>query len=484
MFFNVDTLPHKRRLLISVGAACLLASPLLVAETDLDEPLPIFAPLPTSSLEGPVFSPSLKQLLDSFRWQAGQPMGQAQALNALRDKIQRALEQQPRILAQRSRERESVLQIDEVRAVRRPQVNAGLEYRNDLQRNESLPDRGSRVDAVVTLSQLLMDFGASGERLRAADLSAEAAFWQSHASVEEEILYAVTAYLDVARLTAQRQLAEHNMQQHQRIFEDVQLRREAGAGSQADMLRAQSRLSDAKSRLVSLEGDLARAVNVYQEAFFTMPDVLALPQGAALLSESSAEQLLNDALTRNASLRSQTLASEASDAEAQSTRNARLPSLSVAVEGRQFDVNDFSDSDNDVALLFNLDYTPYSGGATSARIAQAVERQQQSQFEQQALRRELEREVRSAYTDTRTRRAELEAQTATLAAEEEALLAYRDQFAVGRSSINDLLDAQRDLFQTALELVDRRVRWEQASFQQLAVTGQLLDVMEIYLERR
>ncbi|MCO7230414.1 TolC family protein [Halomonas sp. CnH100-B] len=462
----------------------LLVSPPLIAQPVLEEPLAEMPPLPASSLDGPAFSPELKELLDRFRWQASEATGSSVALVALREKIQRAIEQQPGILAQRSRERESVLRIDEVRAVRRPQVNAGLEYRNDLQRTESLPDRGSRVDAVVTLSQLLLDFGASSERVRAADLSAEAAFWQSQSSVEEEVLYAVNAYLDVARLTAQRQLAEHNLEQHQRIFEDVSLRREAGAGSRADVLRAQSRLSDAESRLVTLEGELARAINVYQEAFFTTPDVLALPQGATLLSDANADRLLDRALAQNAALRSQTLTSEASDAEAQATRNARLPSLSVAVEGRQFDVNDFNESDNDVALLFNVDYTPYSGGATSSRVAQAVERQQQSQYEQQALRRELEREVRSAYTDTRTRRAELEAQTATLAAEEEALLAYRDQFAVGRSSINDLLDAQRDLFQTALELINRRVRWEQAAFQQLAVTGELLDVMEIHLERR
>ena len=462
----------------------LLVSPPLIAQPVLEEPLAEMAPLPASSLDGPAFSPELKELLDRFRWQASEATGSSVALVALREKIQQAIEQQPGILAQRSRERESVLRIDEVRAVRRPQVNAGLEYRNDLQRTESLPDRGSRVDAVVTLSQLLLDFGASSERVRAADLSAEAAFWQSQSSVEEEVLYAVNAYLDVARLTAQRQLAEHNLEQHQRIFEDVSLRREAGAGSRADVLRAQSRLSDAESRLVTLEGELARAINLYQEAFFTTPDVLALPQGAALLSDANADRLLDRALAQNAALRSQTLTSEASDAEAQATRNARLPSLSVAVEGRQFDVNDFNESDNDVALLFNVDYTPYSGGATSSRVAQAVERQQQSQYEQQALRRELEREVRSAYTDTRTRRAELEAQTATLAAEEEALLAYRDQFAVGRSSINDLLDAQRDLFQTALELINRRVRWEQAAFQQLAVTGELLDVMEIHLERR
>lgn len=483
MNVNVMALPRRVRLGCCLGAMLLLTCPPLVAQPVSDareEPLP----LPASSLEGPVFTPELRQQLDAFRWQEGRSAQRHQGLDDLRYRLQSALEQQPRILAQRSRERESVLQIDEVRAVRRPQVNAGLEYRNDLQRTEALPDRGSRMDAVVTLSQLLLDFGASGERLRAADLSAEAAFWQSQVSIEEEVLYAINAYLEVARLTTQRQLAEHNLQQHQRIFTDVSLRRDAGAGSRADVLRAQSRLSDAESRLISLEGELARAINVYQEAFFTTPDTLALPESAAMLRDVNADQLLDSALSRNAALRSRTLASEASGAEAQATRNARLPSVSVAVEGRQFDVNDFNESDNDVALLFNVDYTPYSGGATSARVAQAVERQQQSQYEQQALRRELEREVRSALTDTDTRRAELAAQTATLAAEEEALLAYRDQFAVGRSSINDLLDAQRDLFQAAVELVNRRVRWEQASFQQLAVTGELLEALEIHIERR
>ena len=361
----------------SLILSLLLVSPALIAQPLQEEPLAEMAPLPASSLEGPAFSPELKELLNRFRWQPSETAGQSPALVALREKIKQAIEQQPGILAQRSRERESVLRIDEVRAVRRPQVNAGLEYRNDLQRTESLPDRGSRVDAVVTLSQLLLDFGASSERVRAADLGAEAAFWQSQSSVEEEVLYAVNAYLDVARLTAQRQLAEHNLEQHQRIFEDVSLRREAGAGSRADVLRAQSRLSDAESRLVTLEGELARAINVYQEAFFTTPDVLALPQGAALLSDANAERLLDRALAQNAALRSQTLASDASDAEAEATRNARLPSLSVAVEGRQFDVNDFNESDNDVALLFNVDYTPLQrwcyllAGCSSGRTSTA-----------------------------------------------------------------------------------------------------------------
>ena len=135
----------------------LLVSPPLMAQPVLEEPLAKTAALPASSLDGPAFSPELQELLDRFRWQASEATGSSMALIALREKIQQAIEQQPGILAQRSRERESVLRIDEVRAVRRPQVNAGLEYRNDLQRTESLPDRGSRVDAVVTLSQLLLD---------------------------------------------------------------------------------------------------------------------------------------------------------------------------------------------------------------------------------------------------------------------------------------------------------------------------------------
>ncbi|MBR2513958.1 MAG: TolC family protein [Halomonas sp.] len=455
--------------------------PTLHAESDVIVTTTASA-LPVSSLEGPVFSEALRKQLDGFYWQEAASPNTAEGLALLKQHLHEALEQQPRIQSQRSRERESILQIDEVRAARRPQVNAGLEYRNDIQRTDSLPDRGSRVDAVVTLSQLLLDFGASGERLRAANLTADAAFWQTQASIEEEVLYAIRAYLDVTRINTQLALAEHNFIQHQRIFDDVQARRDAGAGARADVLRAKSRLSDARSRQISLEGELARAANVYQEAFFRAPTSLPLTQASALLTSMDIEQLLDESLARNASLRSGLLSSQASDAEAIAESNARWPRLSVAVEGRQFDVNDFSDADNDVSLLFNVDYTPYSGGATSSRIAQAEERLLQSEFDQQTLRRELEREVRSAHTDTTTRLAELKAQTATLDSEEQALLAYREQFSIGRSSINDLLDAQRDLFQAAAELVNRRTRWEEANFEKLAVTGQLLDAMEIRVE--
>jgi len=475
-------MPPSRRLL-AVAVLLFLTCGKAYAQEQLLAPSPEATPPAfLTSLEGPVFPAHLQAMLERFNWEGGTDTQADSAIYSLRSKLQKALLQQPRLQAQRSRESESQLRIQEARAERRPQIDAGFEYRNDLQRNEALPDRGSRVDAVVTLSQLLFDFGASAQRVHSADLSAEAEYWQTRARTEDEVLYATNAYLEVARVSAQLELAEHNLSQHQRILDDVKARRDAGAGSRADVLRAESRLTNAQSNKVSLEGELSRALNAYQEAFFTTPERLDLPRAADFLAEQEISQLLEGALERNPSLQSSSLASQASKAEADATRNARFPRLSVAVEGRQFDVDNISDSDNDVALLFNVDYTPYSGGATSARIGQAEERRRQARFEQDSLKRELEREVNSAYTDTLTRLEELKAQARSLAAEEQALMAYREQFGIGRSSINDLLDAQRDLHQAATELVNRRIRWEEASFQQLAITGQLLDVMEITVE--
>lgn len=475
-------MPLSRRLLL-IAVSLLLISGKTYAEALFADASPEATSQPfLSSLEGPAFPAPLQAKLESFDWQDADDTHSEDPLSSLRGKLQKALLLQPRLQAQRSRENESQLRIQEVRAERRPQIDAGLEYRNDLQRTHALPDRGSQVDAVVTLSQLLFDFGASGQRVLSANLTAEAEYWQTRASAEDEVLYAVNAYLEVTRVSAQIELAEHNVIQHQRILDDVKARRAAGAGSRADVLRAESRLVNAHSNKVSLEGELARAKNTYREAFFASPDRLALPRTVGYLGKQTVDQLLTDALERNPSLRSRTLASQASQAKADATRNARFPRLSVAVEGRQFDVDSLSESDNDVALLFNLDYTPYSGGATSARIGQADERQRQAQFEQESLTRELEQEFRSAYTDTLTRFEELKAQSSNLAAETEALLAYREQFSIGRSRINDLLDAQRDLHQAASELINRRIRWEEASFQQLAITGQLLDVMEIIVE--
>lgn len=439
-------------------------------------------PAPVSTLETPAFTPEVASLLSPFFWREGVPQGEAERLAPFRDRLIEALDRQPSLRAQWAREAESTLRVDEVRAERLPQVNMGLEQRNSLNGvNRNAFDSGNRLDAVASVSQLLYDFGASGQRLEAAHLEAEAQRWQSQALGQQVVMDAITAHYDVLRFSSQLALAEDNLIQHQRILDDVAARSEGGAGSRADVLRAESRLAEARAQLVNLQGQLARARNAYFEAYFTYPTELGMPS-LPVSSTGNVETALEMAQRVDAELNRSLRENEAFQAKALAERSSQFPRLSVNLEGRQFDIDQPSESESDLALLFQVDYSPYTGGAATSRTAQAERRFEQAVFERQALQRELETRLRSAFTDLKSRRESLRAQSLTLTADQQALEAYRAQFSIGRRSLGDLLDAQRDLFQSARGLVDSRIEWELARFQQLAVTSQLLPTLEIVIE--
>ena len=433
--------------------------------------------------EAPAFSAEVSAMLEPFSWQADKAperFGRLE-LALLREQLRPALAEQPRLLVQLSREQEAGFRIDEARAERRPQLQLGLEHRSSLREvDRNAFDRGTRVDAIASVSQLLFDFGASGQRVRSAELGAEAERWQSRASTEQLLMDGLQTYYDVLRFRMQVALAEDNVERHQRILEDVQERRTAGAGSRADVLRAQSRIADARSRLVSLQGQLARARNAYIEIFAQAPGSdMALPRLPLRIAVEDVEAALSRAMRENSALKRSLTQTDASAAAARAERNSRWPRVSLSLQGRQFDVNDPSDRDTDMAVLVNVEYSPYTGGASSSRVDQADARLNQARHERAALQRELASQFRSALTDAEARESAWQAQTLAVEADREALEAYRAQFVLGRRGLTDMLDAQRDLFQSVLQLVDYRIDWDLARFNYLYVSGELLPTLEL-----
>lgn len=436
----------------------------------------------TSSQQGAAFSDSVAGMLEPYLWRQGVTAESAGAmeLSVWRQALQRALGGQPRLQVELAREREAELEIDEVRAERRPQISFGLEHRTGLSEvNRNAFDRGSRVDAVASVRQLLFDFGASGYRLDSAELGADAAGWQSRDTAQQTVLEAIEAHYEVLRYRALVELAEDNVRQHDQILDDVEERRSAGAGSTADVLRAQSRRADARSRLVTFEGEQQRAINSYVEAFAERPGELELPRLSLAVQDQAVDQALEYALAENSAVKRILLQADANIAAARAERRSRFPSLSLGLEARQFDVDDRSESENDVALTVNLEYQPYTGGAASARVGQADARVSQARYERAAIRRELENALRSAHTDVRSRWHAWQAQSLALDADRNALEAYRAQFRIGRRSLTDLLDAQRDLFQSATQLVEQRIEWDLARFRYLSVSGRLLSTLDL-----
>lgn len=394
-------------------------------------------------------------------------------LEVLSDRLATAVTRSPRLALQRSVGEEAGFRIDEVRSTRRPRISLAVEQRNsvsDVQRNAF--DRGSRMDGVLRVRQLLFDFGASGASLDSAERTAAAERWATREATRSTVLEALDAHYDLLRHRVQRTLARANVGEHEALLDAVSQRAEGGVGGGAEVLRARGRLAEARAREVSLTGGLARAENRYRERFFEeAPQAPLLPD---LPAAASTEDALEDIVDRHPGFVAALERADAAVASLKAARRERLPRMTLELQGRQLDVDQADTADRSVAVLVNLEYVPYSGGQQSARVGQANERLRQARMERAAIRRELESAYRSARTDVTAARAAWAAHSATVDAERAAIAGYRDQFAIGRRSLTDVLEAQRDLFQSELLLVDARIEWDLARFRLLAMESRLL----------
>lgn len=71
-------------------------------------------------------------------------------------------------------------------------------------------------------------------------------------------------------------------------------------------------------------------------------------------------------------------------------------------------------------------------------------------------------------------RAELPARVRAVVADSMTVETYMEQFGIGRRSLSELLDAERDLFLNATALIDRRIDHDLSWFRLQGLTGQLL----------
>ena len=412
----------------------------------------------------------------------------AQEDPVFRDYIRAAVRRQPSLGVQLARREEFGASVREAQAGWLPQVSGGLVYRGEIETtNRSAFDRGSRTDLVLSVSQRLWDFGATSADIRAARSRADAQSSESVAVAEQLVLRAVVAHYDVLRYEAQVQIAGFHLDQGRRLLAMVRDRVDAGAGSSADVLRVESRVVDLDSQLIRLAGQRDRAFHAYREIFGFEPGKLRLP---ATVFGQELEELPDFAELRasHPALQRQRALLEAAASDRQGASARLYPRFSLELQARRFDVlgsssaadeNDLIEGDDDVAVLLQMQYDIFTGGALQSRKSQAMARERQALLEYEQLERDLVRDVRSAYSDAASGREALRATVLAVRADEQTLLAFYDQFTIGRRNLTEVLDTQRDLFLSSLELVNRRVDHDLLRFQQLAVKGRLLDAFDL-----
>jgi adhesin transport system outer membrane protein len=339
-------------------------------------------------------------------------------------------------------------------------------------------DEKSRSVGIVA-RQLLYDFGAVGGRVDAQTSRETAADAKSEARRSELALRALSAWHEVFRARQIVNLSSVNRLSRQQILSFIEEREQLGGSSRSDVLRVRARLSDAQAALVFAQSRLDAAEATYREVFdATPPADLPLPEIVALDLARFAD--VARLAQQNALIAEAQAQSDAARYDAKSAAASMLPSVHLEVSATRRDMGGEGVVPGvDKAALVVFRHNLYSGGAEAARARQAEHRATESKFEEDNLRRQLERAITQTIADVKNSNAVVAARKETVQVAALAFEAVREQFAFRRGTLLDLLRAQEDLYLAGRDMIDGVVDHALARYRLLHLGMDLVPMFEI-----
>ncbi|WP_251978911.1 TolC family outer membrane protein [Salinicola avicenniae] len=411
--------------------------------------------------------------------------GSAQA-QTLTEAVTQAVMSYPATRTELARYRQSLDDADAQRGAYRPSVD--LEARVGYGENESEIDGVSQSSdphdyrrAYVTISQLIWDGNTTLERIRQADAESDYQRWQIAAAANQIGLATINSYLDVLRSQRLVDLAQRNVDTHQRIAADIRRREELGAGTTTDTSQVEGRLAQAQSSLISARNNLDDAVSSFVRYVGERPRDLSLPDQAdmdsvpnefdAAMAMATADNPLVIAASRSIAAAQYEVAAERGDF---------LPSFHAEASrqaSRDYDYegNDSDDWNADLVMSWNL----YRGGIDTAELRSREDALRAVRYDSDRSLREIRDELRLAWNARDYVTSQLPYLQRHVDASQQTRVNYRKQFDIGRRTLLDMLDSETELFNAQQAQVEAEFALRRANYRLLSATGQLLDNLQV-----
>lgn len=318
----------------------------------------------------------------------------------------------------------------------------------------------------LTLNYLLLDFGGragAAEENRQALLAAD---WNHNAQVQNVVLAAETAYFRHLGSRSLAEAASTSLQQAQSVLDAARTRHDAGVATVADVLLAQTAVSQAQLQLQTYEGlvmtsrgSLATAMGLPP----TLPlEVGALPGGSEVeaLTET-VDGLIRAADSRRPELQvARALAGRAS-VHVSTVRSDLLPTLTLqaGVDRTWYEpFAGFSNQTNWRGQL-QLSFPLFSGLTRQANLARAREDAAAARAQADLAAQDVMQEVWTAYHVVATARRQVATSRDLLASAEMAERVALGRYKEGVGTILDLLTAQSALAGARAQDVEARAGW-------------------------
>jgi len=345
-------------------------------------------------------------------------------------------------------------------------------------------DPGSATSSISTqhLNPLSGEFEVvqplyTGGKTEAAVRQAESDILAARAglkSAEQSVLLdAVRAYMDVLRDHARLQLTANNEDVLKRQLEATQDRFDVGEVTRTDVAQAEARLARATADRISAEGQLAVSSATYERVIGEKPhDLEAVPPLPSL--PATLRDALLIGLDENPDLEAANHTERASKAAVRVAFGDLLPTLDLrgrVLRSRETSFESQS-SEND-SILAQVSIPLYQSGVEHSRVRESKERQNQRRIQVEQARRLVIEQVTQAWEVLTSTRSNITARNQEVRANEIALEGVREEASVGSRTTLDVLDAEQELLDARVALVEADRDEYVAGFSLLSAVGRL-----------
>lgn len=378
--------------------------------------------------------------------------------------INRAVLDHPLLSAEAARILRAEADVRDAEAMARPQVSLGLDLGSVL----IGPPSPGRYLPVVQVSQLLFDGGRTRARIEAARIGVVSQELVREATVSQLTLTAVELWHELEYQRRLFQIADKNYAEHRRVLGVLQERLAGGLATQSDLQSVQSRVADARTRQITSRGGQERAEASFSAFFGGFPSPLPDAQVAPSLPPVSDSELIAT------SPRIRGIEAEIGGAlKLLGAANASaVPEIKANIDGSY----NVPTGRPNVQASTSPSTQIFTGGRRDAERDRARAYVEELRSERDELEREIRRSLAFLRSDMRTGRERVGASRDAVVANEGSVKTLGEQYTIGRVSILQLLDAQRDLSLSREALALAQRDYALSGYAVLALTGDILDV--------
>lgn len=348
----------------------------------------------------------------------------------------------------------------------RPGRGNGDKPSRDLWRNES------RISA----TQMLYDGRQTKSRVEVQEARLLSA--GNHLEETKEIiaLRAIDAYLDVLRATENVALAEANLKKHADYVKQISSRAESGASNRADVRQAEGRYSLAQANLLEFQREQQDAEAFFKQIVGEMPADLVPSKAPHDSLPVSFDTALERALANNPAILSDLANIEAAKSGVKEVKSAFRPRITAELShSRNVNLDGSKGTNNDTLAMIRLRQNLYRGGADVARKKAKKSEVAENEARLENTKRVIEEELRKAWHALQSSRLRMVPLSQHVVSAEQTRDAYKKQFDLGQRSLLDLLDAEIEVFNAKVNLVDEKFTHDFAAYGILANAGDLTE---------